>query len=182
MAMQQPTSMSKAMKTARWQDWVILAAAVCLFISPWIVGYGGGGQTFTAVSSSMSEPGVTGGLGGERNYFDAGLVAGIYGVILAVLAILNIYRIPVAEEYLFPALGAWVIATPWILGQGSSAGFGGAQAGTVTWVFGIVGLVVLIASLLENPLLFGGSPEAGAGLAHAGEKPRTGPEGPPKSY
>jgi hypothetical protein len=172
MAMQQVTS---PRDTAKWQHWGLLALAALLFVSPWLFQFGGGGQGFTALSSSMSDPGVTGGVGGERIYFDPGMVAPILGIILAVLALLSVYRIPVAQEWLVPVLGLWIIVSPYILG------FSGAHGAIAAWVFLVIGIGTVALSLSTLPLIVGAM-EPRPNLAHAGDKPSVRPpEETPKS-
>jgi len=71
------------------QDWVNLALAVCLFVSPWIFGFAAEG----------------------RPAWNAWVVA----VLLGVLAVGTLTLFAEWEEWANLALGLWLIASPWIL-------------------------------------------------------------------
>ena len=75
-------------KTA--QDWVNLVLAVCLFISPWAIGF-------------VGDPAPA------RN-------AWIVGVVLAALAIATLSAFAEWEEWVNLVLGLWLIVSPWLLG------------------------------------------------------------------
>ena len=75
-------------KTA--QDWVNLVLAVCLVISPWVVG-------FVADMTPAWN-------------------AWIVGVILAALTIAALSVFAEWEEWVNLVLGLWLIASPWLLG------------------------------------------------------------------
>ena len=75
-------------KTA--QDWINLVLAVCLFISPWVVGF-------------LVETNPT-------------LNAWIVGVVLAILALATLSVFAEWEEWANFVLGLWLIASPWVLG------------------------------------------------------------------
>lgn len=72
------------------QDWINLVLAVCLFISPWVIG-------FMAVTMAA---------------WNAWIVA----VILGVLAIAALSAFAEWEEWLNLIAGLWLIASPWLLG------------------------------------------------------------------
>ena len=71
------------------QDWINLVLAVCLFISPWVVGF--------AVEGTPT--------------WNAWIVA----VLLGVLAIGTLTVFAEWEEWANLALGLWLIISPWIL-------------------------------------------------------------------
>jgi hypothetical protein len=75
-------------KTA--QDWINLVLAVCLFISPWVVGF------VTEMNPTWN--------------------AWIVGVVLAVLALATLSAFAEWEEWANLVLGVWLIISPWILG------------------------------------------------------------------
>jgi SPW repeat len=76
------------------QDWINLVLAVCLFISPWVVGF--------AVEGTPT--------------WNAWIVA----VLLGVLAIGTLTVFAEWEEWANLALGLWLIISPWILGFAAS--------------------------------------------------------------
>jgi hypothetical protein len=132
-----------------WQHWALVALAVILFISPFILGYGVGPQTYTAATSSMPDPGVKG-IGGENNYFDPAMIAPVLGIIIGAVASLNVLRIPASQEWLLPILGLWVVVAPWVLGFASVAKLGTA---TTSWV--VIGGLIFVISILAHPMVSG---------------------------
>ncbi len=77
------------MEGKRTQDWVNLVLAVCLFISPWVLG-------FVAETTPTWN-------------------AWIVGIALAVLAVAAISAFAEWEEWANLVLGLWLIASPWLL-------------------------------------------------------------------
>jgi hypothetical protein len=75
-------------KTA--QDWINLVLAVCLFISPWVIGF--------VVEATPSWN------------------AWVVGAVLAVLALATLSMFAEWEEWVNFILGLWLVASPWILG------------------------------------------------------------------
>lgn len=73
-----------------WQDWVNLALAVWLFISPWVLGFAG-------------LPG-------------AAWNAWIVGVGVAVFAIAALVQFARWQEGVTIVLGLWLIISPWVVG------------------------------------------------------------------
>ena len=71
------------------QDWIILVLAVCLFISPWVIGY---------VADTMPA-----------------WNAWIIGVVLAILSIATLSAFAEWEEWVNFVLGLWLIISPWVL-------------------------------------------------------------------
>src|SRR5262245_33002046 len=71
------------------QDWINLVLAVCLFISPWVVGY-----------VADTTPAWN---------------AWIIGVVLAILSIATLSAFAEWEEWINFALGIWLIISPWVL-------------------------------------------------------------------
>ena len=75
---------------ARYQDWINLACAVLLFISPWILVFSGDGTATRA--------------------------AWITGVAAAVFAVAALVQFAEWEEWVSALLGLWMILAPWIVG------------------------------------------------------------------
>jgi hypothetical protein len=71
------------------QDWINLILAVCLFLSPWIVG-------FTGVAYAA---------------WNAWIVA----VVLAVVAVAALSALQEWEEWVNLILGVWLFVAPWVL-------------------------------------------------------------------
>lgn len=82
------------MESKRPQDWVNLVLAVCLFISPWVVGFAG--EMMAA--------------------WNAWIVA----VLLAIVAVVALSAFAEWEEWLSLVLGLWLIVAPWVLGFAGS--------------------------------------------------------------
>lgn len=72
------------------QDWVNLVLAVCLFISPWVVGF-------------MADTIPT-------------WNAWIVGVVVGILALATLSAFAEWEEWINLLLGLWLVAAPWVLG------------------------------------------------------------------
>jgi hypothetical protein len=72
------------------QDWVNLALAICLFVSPWVVGF-----------AAEIQPAWN---------------AWIVGIALGVLAVAALSAFAEWEEWANLVLGVWLIVSPWLLG------------------------------------------------------------------
>lgn len=83
------------MEGKKAQDWVKLVLAVCLFVSPWIMGF---------VVESVP----------AWNAWGA-------GVVLGVLAIATLAMFAEWEEWASLIVGLWLIASPWLLGFSTSS-------------------------------------------------------------
>lgn len=81
---------NKLMEGKRGQDLINLILAVCLFISPWIIGFAA--ETTAAYN------------------------AWIIGVVLGALAVATLAVFAEWEEWVNLVLGLWLIVSPWLLG------------------------------------------------------------------
>ncbi|MDX8449131.1 SPW repeat protein [Mesorhizobium captivum] len=81
---------SKLMEGRKSQDWINLVLAICLFISPWVIG-------FTAAMVPAWN-------------------AWIVGVALGALALATLSVFAEWEEWVNVVLGLWLIVSPWLLG------------------------------------------------------------------
>jgi heme/copper-type cytochrome/quinol oxidase subunit 3 len=82
--------MANFLDVKRPQDWINLALAVLLFVSPWVVGYSA--DTRAAWSACLA------------------------GMAIAALALAALAVFAEWEEWLALLLGVWVVAAPWVLG------------------------------------------------------------------
>jgi hypothetical protein len=82
------------MEGRKIQDWANLVLAVCVFISPWVVGFAA--ETVPTWN------------------------AWIVGLMLGILATAAISAFAEWEEWLNLVLGLWLIASPWLLGFASN--------------------------------------------------------------
>lgn len=78
------------MEGKKSQDWLNLVLAICLFISPWIIGFAA--ETAPAWN------------------------AWIVGVVLGVMAVATLAAFAEWEEWVSVVLGLWLIVSPWLLG------------------------------------------------------------------
>jgi len=78
------------MEGKKAQDWINLVLAVCLFISPWVIGFAP--ETAPAWN------------------------AWIVGIILGALAVATLAAFAEWEEWANLMLGLWLIVSPWLLG------------------------------------------------------------------
>jgi len=99
--------------SVRWQDIANLVLGGWLFISPWIL-------SFTGTQLAA------------RN-------AWIFGVIIAVLALLAIFVYQRWEEWVSAAIGVWIFISPWVLGAATPT--------NILWNSLIVGALLVILAL-----------------------------------
>ncbi|MGE4048765.1 MAG: SPW repeat protein [Acetobacteraceae bacterium] len=93
-------------RSNRWQDWVVLVSAVWLFISPWILQFGGAINT-----ADLGAEGAPIAAVGR-----AAWNAWILGVIVFLIALSAVGRMNFWQEYWNAGLGAWIFIAPWVLG------------------------------------------------------------------
>lgn len=80
----------------RSQDWINLVLAVCLFISPWVVGFAGEAA--------------------------AAWNAWVVAVVLGAIAVAALTAFAEWEEWINLLLGIWLVISPWALGFAAMAG------------------------------------------------------------
>lgn len=102
------------MKTKRWQDWLNLLLGAWLFVSPWALNFAG--ELPRAATNAW-----------------------IVGAAIILFAAAAIYVPQAWEEVVNFLLGAWTIASPWVLGF---AGNGTATNSTLA-----VGVLVAVIAL-----------------------------------
>jgi hypothetical protein len=111
-----------------WQDWGNLVLGLWVFASPWVLQHtmAAGAETAGAVTGSAM-----------WNLY-------IVGIAIAALATAALFAFQAWEEWLNLALGAWLFASPWVLGFSTSV--------LLMWNAVIVGaLVVLLAGWAISP-------------------------------
>jgi hypothetical protein len=99
--------------TRQWRDGVNFLLGIWLIVSPWALGY-----------MTETQPAWN---------------AYVVGVIVAVAAVAAIAAFHEWEEWVNVVLGAWLIASPWLLGFSANM--------TIVWNQAIVGVVVGILAL-----------------------------------
>jgi hypothetical protein len=105
------------MSKLRWQDVASLLLGLWIATSPWVLGFPG-------------------------NHYAAMWNAVIVGGVVLVLAAVDIDLPADWEEWLLIALGAWLIASPWMFG------FDGNRVGTMSSVASGIAVMTLAASAL----------------------------------
>ena len=108
-------------RSNRWQDWANLILAIWLFISPWVLRFGGGPESSTAAVAAWN--------------------AWVLAVIVFLVALSAIGRMEFWQEWLTLILGAWIFAAPWALG------FTALPA--ASWDHWFVGAVIFLISLFN---------------------------------
>lgn len=111
-----------------WRDWGNLVLGLWVFASPWVLQHtmAAGAETTGAVTGSAM-----------WNLY-------IVGIAIAVLAVAALFAFQAWEEWIELALGAWLFASPWVLGFSTSV--------LLMWNAVIVGaLVVLLAGWAISP-------------------------------
>ncbi|TIN23849.1 MAG: hypothetical protein E5Y31_17875 [Mesorhizobium sp.] len=78
------------MEGKKGQEWLNLVLAICLFVSPWIIGFAA--ETAPAWN------------------------AWIVGAVLGVMALATLTAFAEWEEWVSIVLGLWLIVSPWLLG------------------------------------------------------------------
>jgi hypothetical protein len=119
---------------AHWQDWVNVALAVWLFISPWVLNFGG----------AVTGAGVA---GTAAVAMAAAWNAWILGVIVFLLALTAARQQRSSPEWINVLLGGWIFIAPWVLGF---AGLFPAAAWD-HWIVGAVIAILGIWSLSSTP-------------------------------
>ena len=100
----------------RWQDWSNLVLGLWVFFSPWIL------QQALASGTAASSAATW-------NLY-------IVGIAVAVVAAGALFAFQVWEEWTNVVLGAWLFASPWVLGFSSSA--------VLMWNAVVVGALIVI--------------------------------------
>jgi hypothetical protein len=77
-------------RTAKPQDWINLALATLLFLSPWALGF--------------------------ADHLTAARTAWASGIVIAFIALAAIVEFAEWEEWINLLLGLWLIIAPWVLG------------------------------------------------------------------
>lgn len=103
--------------TENWQDGLMLLIGAWLVVSPWVLGFAG------------MQPALWNAL--------------LFGVILAGLAIAAITEFRDWEEWADMAIGAWLVASPWVLGFAAMTAGAEGGAYAATWNFVATGVVAL---------------------------------------
>jgi SPW repeat len=120
----------RALQSNHWQDWANLVLAVWLFISPWVVQFGGstvGAPAATAVPAAAS---------------NAAWNAWILGIVVFLVACSAIARLRAWQEWLNLLLGIWIFIAPWALGFAGLSG-----AAWDHWIVGILVFLIAVANL-----------------------------------
>ncbi len=111
-----------------WQDWGNLLLGLWVLASPWVLQH-------TMAAGAKTAGVMTGGT--MWNLY-------IVGLAIAVLAVAALFAFQAWEEWTSLALGAWLFASPWVLGFSTSI--------LLMWNAVIVGaLVVLLAGRAVCP-------------------------------
>ena len=113
--------------SGRWRDWVMLALAVWLFASPWLLGFAG----------VAPAAGAAAGAGFTAAAWNARAV----GIVVAALAIWAIAMFAEWQDWLTGILGLWLVIAPWVLGFSSMK--------PAVWNYVIVGGLIIVLSAWE---------------------------------
>ncbi len=116
-------------RSNRVQDWANLILAIWLFISPWVLQFGGG--------LAAGPAGTANGPLVETSH--AAWDAWVLGVIVFLIALSAIGRMEAWQEYINMVLGAWIFVAPWALGF--------TPLGRASWNHWIVGALIFLISL-----------------------------------
>jgi hypothetical protein len=125
MAYQETTQMHRPLNqpTTHWHDWLNALLAVWLFISPWVLNFGGvvdGGSATGTAAMAMT----------------AAWNAWVLAVIVFILGIAAARSPRSGPEWLNVLLGIWIFIAPWVLGF--------AMLPAAAWNHWIVGAAIAI--------------------------------------
>ena len=152
-------SLRNANRETRWQDWVTLALAIWLFISPWVLRFGG-----PAVIGSGAHSAAGGASSGQIDAINAAAWnAWVLGVVVFLIALSILGKVSLWQEWVNIVLGVWIFIAPWVLGFIHAA----PSAAKEHWVLGAVLAVISIWRLAEGRH----ETPAAASYVHAGDKP-----------
>ncbi len=98
--------------TGRWRDWAMLALAVWLFVSPWLLGFVGVAPAAGAVAGAAPAAGAAVSAGFTRAAWNAWAL----GIVVAAVAIWAIAMFAEWQDWLNGILGLWLVVAPWVLG------------------------------------------------------------------
>jgi|SRR3954468_1391642 hypothetical protein len=118
--------------SGHWQDWANLILALCLFFSPWILGFA-----------------MPSGAGGAAWASNASWDSWTLGVIIFAVSATALFRLQAWEEWVNVVLGIWLLLAPFLLGFTTVPG--GA------WTHWIVGALVVIFAVWDLQSLRGRS-------------------------
>jgi hypothetical protein len=110
--------------SGHWQDGANLILAVCLFFSPWILGFA-----------------MPSGAGGAAAASYASWDSWILGVVIFVVAATALFRLQAWEEWVNAVLGIWLFIAPFLLGFTGVPG--------AAWTHWIVGALVVIFAVWD---------------------------------
>ena len=96
------TRLPTLMENDRLLSWAIAALAICLFVSPWALGY--------------------------RGHLALQWNAWLVGFLLAYTAFAELFELLVWEEWAVSAMGVWLALSPWILRFGGETGVASVQS------------------------------------------------------
>jgi len=142
-------------RTNRWQDWANLILAIWMFISPWVLQFGGAAQNAAGGGPAVSVS-------------HAAWNAWVLGVIVFLVALSAIGNMEVWQEWWNIVLGAWIFVAPWALG------FVGLPR--ASWDHWIVGALIFLLAIWNLSQLRN-VPATAAPAPPLGNRPPRGPIG-----
>jgi hypothetical protein len=107
------------MNNQRWQIWLSALLGLWVFLSPWI---------FVNADSTVAAPLTN---GAEWNLW-------LVGAAVVLLSVVAALAYQAWEEWLTAALGAWLVASPWV--------FGFTDATAMTWSTIVAGVAIVLVS------------------------------------
>jgi hypothetical protein len=147
----------RSWQSNHWQDWANLVLAIWLFISPWVINFGG-----SPSAGAGATPGPASGVASSASWN-----AWILGIIVFLVAVPAISRLQVWQEWINLLLGIWVFIAPWALGFTGLAG--------AAWDHWIVGALVFILAVWDLQTIRSTSAASAAQASYAGNKPNLRP-------
>lgn len=127
MATQTYNTIGRPARSNNWQDWANLVIAVWLFVSPWVLQFGSGGNA-AGTGAAAGGSGMT-----------ASWNAWVLGVLVFLAAVSAIGRMEFWQEQLNAVFAVWIFVAPW------APGFTNLPA--ASWDHWIIGVLVFFISL-----------------------------------
>jgi SPW repeat-containing protein len=143
----------RAWQSNHWQDWANLVLAVWLFISPWVINFGG-----NPAAGAGATPGPVNDVASNASWN-----AWILGIIVFLVAVSAISRLQAWQEWINLLLGIWVFIAPWALGFTGLAG--------AAWDHWIVGALFFILAVWDLQTVRNAPAVSTAEPGYAGNKP-----------
>jgi hypothetical protein len=112
-------------------DWILVGLAIWLFVSPWVISFGGGAAVHNAAGPHAENSVVMASHAAWNTW--------VIGAILFFVMLSAVGYLEASQEWMALILGAWTFAAPWALGFVPVRG-----ANSDHWIVGAVVLLIAV--------------------------------------